>query len=297
MLAGNLAGVTMSFAAAGVSWLLGHSAPLLVPAIVYPSLLLIPVSMGFTAAWVWRPLELRMSEVVLHSLSLTLVSLTGAWALFGEGAICLLIALPLLYLGVLAGAAIGRNRFRHSDRMNLCVFPLLAIAIAVEPLLREDRESIVVDEVRINAPPAKVWPHVLSFAAIPEQPGFWLFKLGLPYPVSTTSAGNFVGADRQCIFSGNAVFKEKVSAFVPLQNLTFDIIESPPDPELVGHLTPNRGQFLLRDNGDGTTTLIGSTWYTLHVRPLWYFDWWTHHIFRAVHLRVMHHVQRLAEAA
>ena len=181
--------------------------------------------------------------------------------------------------------------------MNLCVLPLLAIVVAVEPLLREDRESVVVDEIRINAPPSRVWPHVLSFAPIQEQPAFWLFRLGLPYPVATTSAGDFIGADRNCIFSGNAVFKEKVVSFVPERDLTFDIIESPPDPELVGHLTPKRGQFLLRDNGDGTTTLIGSTWYTLHVRPLWYFDLWTHYIFSAVHLRVMHHVQRLAEAA
>ena len=117
------------------------------------------------------------------------------------------------------------------------------------------------------------------------------------YPTrATTSAGNFVGADRQCIFSGDAVFKEKVIEINPAQVLTFDIIESPPDPELIGHLTPKRGQFLLRDNGDGSTTLIGSTWYTLHVRPLWYFDWWTEQVFRAVHLRVMRHVQQLAES-
>jgi hypothetical protein len=69
----------------------------------------------------------------------------------------------------------------------------------------------------------------------------------------------------------------------------------PSDPELLGHLTAHRGQFELRDNGNGSTTLIGRTWYTLHVRPLVYFDWWTHDIFSAVHLRVMKHIQRLAE--
>jgi hypothetical protein len=57
----------------------------------------------------------------------------------------------------------------------------------------------------------------------------------------------------------------------------------------------HRGQFELQDNGDGTTTLTGRTWYSLHVRPAWYFDWWTHDIFRAVHLRVMRHIKHLAE--
>jgi hypothetical protein len=173
---------------------------------------------------------------------------------------------------------------------------MLVLTILIEPLLRSDREGVIVDELRINAPPAAVWPHVLAFSGITAPADYWLFKLGLPYPVATTSAGSFVGADRQCIFSGDAVFKEKVIEINPAQVLTFDIIESPPDPELIGHLTPKRGQFLLRDNGDGSTTLIGSTWYTLHVRPLWYFDWWTEQVFRAVHLRVMRHVQQLAES-
>ena len=44
------------------------------------------------------------------------------------------------------------------------------------------------------------------------------------------------------------------------------------------------------------TTLIGRTWYTLHVRPAWYFDGWTHDIFSAVHLRVMRNIKTLAEA-
>ena len=55
------------------------------------------------------------------------------------------------------------------------------------------------------------------------------------------------------------------------------------------------GGLVLTREGDGTTTLIGRTWYNLHVRPAWYFDWWTHEIFRSVHLRVMNNVKRLAE--
>ena len=115
--------------------------------------------------------------------------------------------------------------------------------------------------------------------------------------MATTSSGDFLNAERKCIFSHDAVFKERVIELVPLEKLTFEIVESPRDPELVGHLTAHRGQFLLRGNADGTTTLAGSTWYTLHVRPLWYFDLWTQHIFRAVHLRVMEDIRRRAEVS
>jgi hypothetical protein len=58
---------------------------------------------------------------------------------------------------------------------------------------------------------------------------------------------------------------------------------------------PTAGSFSSANNGDGTTTLFGTTWYSLHVRPGWYFELWTQHVFSAVHLRVMRHVKRLAE--
>lgn len=263
-----------------------------------PSFFLVPVLAGFLAAYLWRRLEPTAGAVAVHTLWMTLVALGGAAVLFREGAVCLLIVSPLFYGLVLAGALLGRVAFKsHRGRLYVSVLPLLAVAVAGEPFLRTDREGVVVDTLLIRAPPARVWPEVTAFPDIPAEPQFWLFRLGLPYPVATTTAGNFVGADRKCIFSGGAVFQEEVTECVPGERLTFDIVGLPPDPELLGHLTLRRGQFLLRDNGNGTTTLTGSSWYALHVRPLGYFDVWTHHIFRAVHLRVMEDVRRRAEAA
>jgi hypothetical protein len=227
---------------------------------------------------------------------MTLLALVLAALAFAEGAICLLILSPLFFVAVLAGALVGRLLFKADPtRLRVSVLPLLALLALAEPLARVEKESVVTDELVLRAPASKVWPEVKTFPRIKSEPRFWLFRLGLPYPESTTSSGDFVEADRQCIFSGGAVFKEKIMDFVPNQRLTFEITESPPDPELIGHLSPHRGQFVLRENPDGTTTLIGRTWYTLHIRPLWYFDLWTHHIFRAVHLRVMEDIRRRAE--
>ncbi len=293
MLAGNAVGGLACLLAAGLVRLAEHSAVL----IVYPSLLLVPFAIGLVAAWVWRPLELRIGAVWLHSLSTTVVGIGAAFLFFHEGGICLLMVSPIVFLSIVAGAFAGRVWFRKStDNLNLCFAPIFLFAIAAEPAMRGPHSGVVTDEIRIAAPPAKVWPHVLAFPEIPDAPGYWLFRLGLPYPMETTNAGNHVGADRACKFSGGAVFKEKVAEMVPEKLLTFDIVEMPPDPELMGHLDAHRGQFELRDNGDGTTTLIGRTWYSLHVRPAPYFDWWTHDIFSAVHLRVMRHVKRLAES-
>jgi hypothetical protein len=264
----------------------------------FPSLFLVPVFGGLIASYLWRTLNPTIRVSFFNSLWMTALALVAGMLAFHEGVICLVIVAPFFFLSVFTGALLGRLCFKTDPtRMRLSLLPLLALGILAEPATRADKEAVVTDELLIHASPARVWQHVKAFPDIPSRPQFWLFRLGLPYPMTTTSSGDFVNADRECIFSGHAIFKERVAELIPDRKLTFEILESPPDPELVGHLTAHRGQFLLRPNEDGTTTLVGSTWYTLQVRPRWYFDLWTRHIFRAVHLRVMEDIRRRAEHA
>ncbi|PZR70975.1 MAG: hypothetical protein DLM73_16650 [Chthoniobacterales bacterium] len=265
--------------------------------IAYPSFVLIPVVVGLIAAWFWRRLNRSIAWSALDALWLSLVGLAAAALVLREGVVCLVIVFPALYVFIYAGLLLGRLWFRPNDnKLRLTIFPLLALLALGEAAYHPEKQAVVIDEILVHAPPEKIWPHVLAFSEIPDPPAYWIFRLGLPYPTQTTNGGDFVGADRQCKFSNGVIIKEKVAEFVPREKLTFDVAEQPADPEAYGHLTLHRGQFVLRDNGDGTTTLIGSSWYTLHVRPRWYFDLWTHDMTRAVHLRVMNHIRRLAEA-
>ena len=193
MLAGNAAGALGLLIAVGLSAL----AKDFVWVVVYPSLFAVPFVVGLAAAWVWRPLNLRIGEVLLHSLYCTLMGLCAAWLSEREGPVCLLMAAPILYSGTIAGALIGRIWFRKAtDKLTLCLAPLFAFVVAAEPAMRGPHEGVVADEILIAAPPAKVWPHVLAFPEIPDAPDYWLFRVGLPYPTETTNGGNFVGADR-----------------------------------------------------------------------------------------------------
>ena len=264
--------------------------------LVLPSFFLLPLLVGLIAAWFYRRLNRGLGITFLDALWVSLVGAAGAAVVLREGAICVLIVFPVLYLLILTGLLIGRVWFRPDySKLQLSIFPLLVLLTVTEALYTSPQRLAVTDEILIHATPDKVWPHVLSFPEIPERPDYWIFRLGLPYPTQTTNDGNFVGADRQCMFSDGIVIKERVAEFVPGEKLTFDIVEQPTHPEAYGHITLHRGQFVLRDNGNGTTTLFGSSWYTLHVRPSWYFDLWTRDMTRAVHLRVMNHVRRLAE--
>ena len=264
--------------------------------VAWPSFFLIPFLVGMIAAWFWRRLNRTLGWSFLDALWVTLVGLAAAAIVLREGVVCLVIVSPALYVFILCGVLLGRILFHPNySKLQLTIFPLLALLTLGESVYHSEEPGVVTDRILIHAPPAKVWPHVLAFPEIPDAPDYWIFRLGLPYPTTTTNGGNFVGADRQCIFSNGVVIKERVAEFVRNEKLTFDVAEQPTDPEAYGHITLHRGQFILQDNHDGTTTLIGSSWYTLHVRPHWYFDLWTRDMTRAVHLRVMHHIRRLAE--
>jgi len=264
--------------------------------VAWPSFFLIPFIVGLVASWFWRRIYRTIAWTALDAVLVTLIGLGAAAIVMREGVVCLVIVSPALYVFILCGLLLGRVWFRPNySTLRLTIFPLLALVTLGELLYHGEQQAVVTDAILIHAPPDKVWPHVLAFPEIPDAPGYWIFRLGLPYPTQTTNGGNFVGADRQCMFSNGIIIKEQVAEFVPNEKLTFDVAEQPTDPEAYGHITLHRGQFVLRDNHDGTTTLIGSSWYTLHVRPRWYFDLWTRDMTRAVHLRVMNHVKRLSE--
>jgi len=263
---------------------------------VWPSLILVPMAMGITATYFWRSLSFNLWEYFLWWVITSLVAPIGAYLFFKEGAVCLLIGFPILFVCGFAGVLVGRLLFKSKTvAMNLSVIPVLLIATLAEGKLRQDQQGVIEDRLLINAPAAAVWNYVVSFPTIDAAPNYWLNKVGLPSPLATTCQGAFVGAARECIFTNGLAFKERVSEITPMSLLTFEIVEQPHDPELLGHLTLHRGQFQLIDNNDGTTTLVGRSWYTLHMRPLWYFDWWTRDVTSHVHLRVMEHIKTLAE--
>jgi len=263
---------------------------------IWPSLVLVPMAMGIAAAYFWRGLSFSLWEYFLWWIVTSLISPFGAYFAFKEGAVCLLIGFPILFVCGFAGVLLGRLLFKSKTAtINLSVLPVLLLATLAEGKIRQDQLHVVEDRILIQAPAAEVWNYVVSFPSIDAAPNYWLNAVGLPSPLATACQGAFVGAARECIFSDGLVFKERVSEITPGRLLTFEIVEQPSNPELLGHLTLQRGQFQLIENNDGTTTLVGRSWYTLHMRPLWYFDWWTRDVTSHVHVRVMEHIKTLSE--
>jgi hypothetical protein len=289
------------FANAFAFILMGMSKVLFTPiggsgVLIFSEFIIIPVLMGIISAWYWKNLQLRGKTLTWYSCLNGFIAILLSFVFLGEGFICLIIVSPLIFCFVIAGAFLGRSMFNRNDTtLNVSVLALLIFIFVTDSLSKHQYENMVSDTIIINAPPAKVWNNVVAFEPIQQKNNFWLFRIGMPSPMATTVTGHYNGAGRKCIFSNGYTFGEKIVTYDENANLTFNIIDQPRDPEIMGHIDIERGQFLLKDNGNGTTTLTGNSWYKLYVFPVWYYDIWAQSITRNVHFRVMEHIKQISE--
>jgi hypothetical protein len=264
--------------------------------LVYAEFIIIPLMMGLICAWSWREIEMRSKRMTGLVCLNGLIAIALSAVFLREGAICLIIVSPLIFAFIITGAFVGKAIFKRDNRtLNVSVFSVLLILLAADVRSVHHYENMVSDKVIVNATPSVVWKHVVAFERVEEENKFWLFKAGMPSPIAATVDGFYVGARRKCVFSNGYIFDEKMVVYQPGKNLTFDIVRQPRDPEIMGHIDILKGQFLLKDNGNGTTTLVGNSWYRLYVFPIWYYDVWAESITRNVHLRVMRHIKKLSE--
>ncbi|GGH17963.1 SRPBCC family protein [Mucilaginibacter phyllosphaerae] len=265
--------------------------------LVFSEFVIIPMLMGIVSIWYWRNIVTTKRQLTLWALANTFIACVLSAVFLKEGIICLIIVSPLLFAFILIGQVVGKAMFnRNNQTLNTSVFVMLFGIFIYDSLSVHHYENMVADTITVNAPPAEVWKYVVAYKRIEKKSDYWLFRIGMSSPVQSTAEGYYLGAKRKCIFSNGYVFDEKIVTYDENKDLTFDITNQPRDPEIMGHIDILRGQFLLKDNGNGTTTLTGNSWYRLYVFPVWYYDIWAESVTRNVHLRVMEHIKELAEA-
>jgi hypothetical protein len=264
--------------------------------LIFSIFVIVPLLMGIISAWFWMKNDIKSKALAGYSVLNGSLAILLSFVFLGEGIICLLIVSPLIFGFIITGVFIGQRMFRKNNQtLNVSVFSLLFIVFVTDSLSTHNYVNLVADEMIVNATPEEIWKHVVAFDKIEKKNDYWLFRIGMPSPMQTTADGYHEGAERKCIFSNGYVFDEKIVTYEVNKDLTFDIVGQPLDPEIMGHIDILRGQFLLKDNGNGTTTLVGNSWYRLHVFPVWYYDIWAKSITRNVHLRVMEHIKLLSE--
>ncbi|MGH7629524.1 MAG: SRPBCC family protein [Gemmatimonadales bacterium] len=269
-----------------------------------------PFAVGALTAFLFNRRYPASGRETVEVTAMTFAVLAGAIFLLGtEGAVCLLMALPLVLVVGLMGGVLGRTVALRGQRSVVpAAFALLSLptSAALEPpsgrVLHEVRSS-----VDVNASPDRVWRHVIAFDTIPE-PRDLVFRLGVAYPRYATLEGSGVGAVRYCGFS-TGEFVEPITAWNPGRRLAFDVERAPAPlrelslhggvapPHLAGYLRSRRGEFRLVPLPGGRTRLEGSTWYELSMAPEGYWQLFADYLIGRIHGRVLQHIAREAETA
>ncbi len=225
-----------------------------------------------------------------------------------EGLICLIMAAPIAFPIALLGGAVGflvQRRPCHGNpslAVLLAAFLLMGFEKAIDP---DAPLFAVQSETVVNAPPEMVWQNVISFPELPP-PEDWLFKAGVACPTHAEIEGEGVGAVRKCFFT-TGPFVEPITVWDEPKVLAFKVTAQPPPmrelspydvhpPHLDGHLQSERGEFHLIPLPERRTRLVGTTWYRHNMWPASYWKIWSDFLIHRIHLRVLRHVKKLAEA-
>ncbi|MFN2601874.1 MAG: SRPBCC family protein [Gemmatimonadaceae bacterium] len=225
-----------------------------------------------------------------------------------EGVVCVLMAAPIAIVAAELGGIVGRyaaiygSNPPQSAAFLAIILPagFVADRIAPAPPVYQAVTSIVV-----NAPPERVWEHVIRFHDIASRPSV-LFRLGIAYPIRARITGSGVGAIRRCEFSTGA-FVEPISRWDAPHTLSFGVTSQPAAlrelspyrhvyaPHVKGFFKARRGEFRLTSLPGGRTRLEGSTWYSLEIYPNAYWRPFAELIVTQIHRRVLEQVKRESE--
>jgi hypothetical protein len=237
------------------------------------------------------------------------LTLVGTIVFALEGAICIFLAIPLVFplasIGGLIGGLIRRQGIATRSL-------ILAIPFLVSPLEMRVGNPLrmieTVREVTIDAPPAKVWPLVASVDSIrPEEQSKALFiSIGFPKPISATLSHPGVGGVRSAKFEKGLVFTETVTDWVPERRLSFTIdpnTESIPPNTLDEHVTIGGPYFdvltgtyelIPLDSSTRTRLVLRSTHrVSTHFNP--YAAWWAERIMASIQTNILDVLEKRAE--
>jgi polyketide cyclase/dehydrase/lipid transport protein len=267
----------------------------------------VPFTVGYISSYIYN---YRTERPAGESVLLALASVTitaGAIVVFAlEGLVCIAMALPIAWALAWPGAVIGRVMARRaSGRPHGAGLALLVpLFVGLEPRAQPPAHEVVT-VVEIAAPPAVVWRHVVSFPDL-APPTELMFRAGVAAPLRARIDGHGVGAIRYCDFTTGS-FVEPITAWNDNERLAFDITaQAPPmtelspypdvhPPHLDGYFRATRGEFRLTPLPGGRTRLEGRTAYVVDMFPQAYWTVPARAIVTAIHARVLHHIQTLAE--
>ena len=258
---------------------------------------MIPFGMGLVGAYFWiGPVRRTALTAAGMSLLNTLLTCLCAAVILREGAICLIMAAPLLWIFMAIGVVVGDALWRKNSFLSVSFAPLFLALVFAELGRPRAQVSVVSTRFHSMASPQSLWRYAASYPRNPHPPQGWLYALGMPAPLKTSGAAK-IGARRDVEMSGGVYVGAKIVVARPNRRLEFEIDRQPQHPEVTHHFVLERGSLELVPDGRGGTWVQGQTWYRLNVAPVAYFNWWSDYVVRQTHEHVFRWMDELARSS
>ena len=131
--------------------------------LTYSNFLIIPFGMGVCAAYFWRDFEWKGGQFIWTLLLNFTVTLVGATVIFREGAICLLMAGPLLLFIIGAGTWSGQTFWKKYPFLGVSILPVLLVLMLADVATPHSFHASVTTEYHSKAAPAALWKYAASY--------------------------------------------------------------------------------------------------------------------------------------
>lgn len=255
--------------------------------------------------------EKSFGELLTHAMVALLVIAVLTIALFTEGIVCIIMAVPILLPGLVIGIAIALVTLRWWQN-RYGAFMVVALPLLVLPLEVRmdwpDYQGHVSTEVIIAATPDVVWANTVEIPAIdpaqlPFTPSHDL--MFFPRPVEARLDRHGAGATRFLTWTGGVHFRENITEWDQNRRLgwTFGFDPDSIPAEIDSHLRPDseasellRGEYVLEPTADGRTKLVLTTHYRVSLPWNGYGRWWANRLLTDFHSVVLDVVKQRAEA-
>jgi hypothetical protein len=153
-----------------------------------------------------------------------------------EGLACWIMVMPVFFVSAGLGGITARYfKLRKRDKNKTFVYVILLLPFFLGPI-----EKMIgaipgtykaYTEINIHATKEQIWKNVTRVRAIDQKQDSAAFTrfLGFPRPIKAELDKEAVGGKRKAIFDKGLVFDEVVTAYQPLQSITFTIHANPYD--------------------------------------------------------------------
>jgi hypothetical protein len=214
----------------------------------------------------------RPQRALGSALKYTTVLLCIVSPLLGEGAVCVLMAAPIIYVVVIV-VVLVYSWLSDNNRTKFNAIAILPFLYAVWDARPPEQSQLVTisDSVEMQASPEVLWETFAHLALPLDQPLPLFLRAGFPEPQEIRGEGLFVGAERRVIFdNGTIVARVDAVEFPKSFHVTLSY-------EGIGHEFFNRwmileeATFTLNALPGGSTRVTHQTSYRRLLSPGLYF--------------------------